>query len=407
MWQWLVGAALSRGASALLYDGDVACVKTLVGSSLLHSRHAQSAILCNSVSFGFISDHYVFAGDPMYPHQAHLWELAHEAKLDVFGTSARWLSAVSMAGASASPKAWGLSFENLRILASTGSPSAGNLFQWVSENVVGKAGPPQFVSTSGGTDLNGSFVGGIPWLPVHDGELQGLQLGMDVAVLDEAGESQLFGQEGELSCRRGFPSAPLAFLGDCSDAIAYRSAYFDPAFGGGVVWKHGDFSSVNPKTGGITIHGRSDATLNPGGVRIGTAELYRALDELASSELPSTFLDSVVVGQPVTRADGTRDVRVVLFLRCQDGKVGQLDERLVARVRDSIRKSCSPRHVPAVICGVADIPVTTNGKKVEVAVLRALTGRPIENRGALANPDSLDFFASDECARLLEQLAID
>mmetsp|Transcript_33874 Transcript_33874/g.54676 ORF Transcript_33874/g.54676 Transcript_33874/m.54676 type:complete len:450 (+) Transcript_33874:204-1553(+) len=369
MWQWLLGAALGRGAAAVLYDGD-----------------------------------------PFYPKKAQLWQIAKEAELDVFGTSAPWLSACTSSAGQANPKTLGLNFDKLRIVASTGSPAGENVFSWVSENVIGKDGKaPQFVSTSGGTDLNGSFFGGNPWLPVYDGQLQGVILGMDVTVLDDSGTKDLSnsGALGELSCRRGFPSAPLYFMGDSPAAEKYRAAYFDTDFANGVVWRHGDFCSMDPKTGGFVIHGRSDATLNPGGVRIGTAEVYRALHELSLTISPAPFVDYLVVGQPVTGADGTPDVRVILFLKLEGGDIGRVSQDLVTLVKSHVRIACSPRHVPSVVCAVADIPYTTNGKKVEIAVLRALTRQPVTNRGALSNPDSLDFFSTSLCLQLLDELAHD
>jgi len=276
---------------------------------------------------------------------------------------------------------------------------------------VGQGGrAPKFASTSGGTDLNGSFVGAVPWLPVEEGELQGPVLGMDVTVMDEEGARVIAssGAQGELVCRTAFPSAPLYFLGDdAGSASLYRAAYFDSSFAGGRVWRHGDFCSMSPSTGGFVIHGRSDATLNPGGVRIGTAELYRALDDLAARMEPPPYLDTLVVGRAMTRADGTPDVLVVLFLKLPSGEVGAIKEELVRSVRQHVREACSPRHVPAVVCAVADIPYTTNGKKVEIAVMRALAGKPVTNRSALANPESLDFFSSPQCQELLDELYLD
>jgi acetoacetyl-CoA synthetase len=231
----------------------------------------------------------------------------------------------------------------------------------------------QLASISGGTDLNGCFALGNPTAPVYPGELQCRGLGMAVAVFDETGRP-VTGEPGELVCTAPFPSMPLYFWND-PDGEKYRHAYFERFSG---VWAHGDWCELT-ETGGMIIHGRSDATLNPGGVRIGTAEIYRVTETFPE------VADSLAVGQ---RWQG--DERVVLFVRLAKGF--ELDENLRERLRRAIRQDVSPRHVPARIVAVADIPCTINMKKVELAVRNIIHGEPVRNRDALANPEALELY---------------
>jgi acetoacetyl-CoA synthetase len=233
-------------------------------------------------------------------------------------------------------------------------------------------------SISGGTDIVSCFVLGNPTLPVWRGEIQGAGLGLAVEVWDDDGRP-VTGEKGELVCRLPFPSMPVGFWND-RDGAKYRAAYFERFPG---VWCHGDFCEVT-EHGGFIIHGRSDATLNPGGVRIGTAEIYRQLEKLPE------VLEAVVIGQDWPPVDPT-DVRVVLFVRLADGLV--IDEALRTRIRQQIRDNASPRHVPACIVQVDEIPRTKSGKVVELAVRNVVHHQPVKNVEALANPEALAQFA--------------
>lgn len=326
-----------------------------------------------------------YDGDPAYPTPDRLWRMAAEARLNVFGTSARYLAAQQAAGVALEP----LDLPHLRAILSTGSPASDGVFEYAAR-AGGRPGGVQLASICGGTDLNGCFALGNPLLPVRVGELQCLGLGMDVAIFDHAGDELPAGTRGELVCRQAFPSMPLRFLGDDGEDSRYRAAYFEEF--GGTVWCHGDFAE-RTHSGGVIVHGRSDATLNPGGVRIGTADIYRVLEAHVRA-----VEDAVVVGQDCVLPDGTPDVRVLLFVKMPDG--GRLTDALEAEIRTAIRTHASPRHVPARVLVCDDIPYTTNGKKVEVAVKRAIDGQVITNRAALANPESLAFFEAFGAAAL-------
>jgi acetoacetyl-CoA synthetase len=258
----------------------------------------------------------------------------------------------------------------LRTVLSTGSPLSGENF----DCVYSKIKPDVCLSSiSGGTDLCSCFALGNPIGHVYRGELQTRGLGMKVFVYDDAGQP-IVGQKGELVCAASFPSMPVGFWRD-PDGAAYRRAYFERFPG---VWHHGDFAEITEHDG-LIIHGRSDAILNPCGVRIGTAEIYRQVEHVPE------ILESVVIGQ-----EWQNDVRVVLFVKLRPGTV--LDEPLVNRIKDQIRRNTTPRHVPAKILAIADIPRTRSGKIVELAVRDAVHGRPIKNREALANPEALALF---------------
>ncbi|HXN16612.1 MAG TPA: hypothetical protein VN878_09540, partial [Usitatibacter sp.] len=259
----------------------------------------------------------------------------------------------------------------LRTLLSTGSPLAPEGFDFVYQQVKKDI---CLSSISGGTDLVACFVGGCPILPVWRGEIQCRLLGMKVEIFDDQGRALPQGQKGELVCTAPFPSMPLGFWNDPDDA-KYRAAYFEKYPN---VWRHGDWCEMTAH-GGIIIYGRSDAVLNPGGVRIGTAEIYRQVEKL------DEVVEAIVIGQ-----DWQHDVRVVLFVRLRDGLT--LDELLGKRIKELIKKNTTPRHVPAVILQVPDIPRTKSNKIVELAVRSVVHGEPVKNIEALANPEALEYF---------------
>ncbi|MGI9573247.1 acetoacetate--CoA ligase [Alloalcanivorax xenomutans] len=305
-------------------------------------------------------------GSPGYPDLDMLWRLVADEKVTHFGTSARFLAGCRKAGLTPAKT---LDLSALRVLFSTGSPLLPEDYDWVYAD-----GAPNVLlgSIAGGTDICGCFVGATPLLPVRRGEIQCRFLGVDAVAYGEQGEPVSEGR-GELVCRQPLPSMPVAFWGD-PRGERYRAAYFETFPG---VWAHGDFIHFT-EHGGAVIHGRSDATLNPGGVRIGTAEIYRQVETEVSVK------DSLVVGRQI---DG--DVEVVLLVVANDG--GDLSEELIQRLRTRIREGASPRHVPRHVIAVPDIPYTRSGKKVELAVAGLLNGAARgDNRDALANPEALD-----------------
>jgi acetoacetyl-CoA synthetase len=326
MWNWLVSALAAR-ATVVLYDGA-----------------------------------------PLYPDAGVLWRLAERERVAIFGTSAKYLSAIEKAGFA--PRAVPHELPALRSILSTGSPLAPSSFDYVYRSIKTDV---QLASIAGGTDLISCFALGNPLLPVHRGELQCRGLGMKVEIFTHEGRS-VREQKGELVCTAPFPSMPLGFWNDLGDR-KYRAAYFERFPN---VWHHGDYAELTAHDGMI-IYGRSDAVLNPGGVRIGTAEIYRIVEQFAE------IAESIVVGQ-----EWGDDTRVILFVRLQPGAT--LDADLERRLREAIKSRASPRHVPAKILAVADIPRTMNGKIVEIAVREAIHGRPVGNREALANPEALDYF---------------
>ncbi|UCD57714.1 MAG: acetoacetate--CoA ligase, partial [Candidatus Hydrogenedentota bacterium] len=260
---------------------------------------------------------------------------------------------------------------SLRTILSTGSPLSEENFEFVYREIKADV---QLSSISGGTDINGCFACGSPILPVYSGELQCRALGMKVEAFDENGKS-VINQQGELVCTAPSPSMPIYFWDDPNNE-KYRAAYFGmyPS-----VWQHGDFIEINDR-GGVVIYGRSDATLNPGGVRIGTAEIYRQVEQLEEIE------DSLVVGQ-----DWKNDVRVVLFVKMAQGF--DLTENLKNKIKRTIRTNASPRHVPKKILAVPDVPYTLNMKKVELAVKKVIQGQEVKNKDALRNPEVLDYYS--------------
>lgn len=309
----------------------------------------------------------LFDGNPMYPRSDVLWQLADKVGITHFGTSAKYLSACRKQDLEPG-KTFDLSA--LSTVFSTGSPLAPEDYDWVYSALKPDV---MLQSISGGTDIVSCFVGGNPWSPVVRGKIQGANLGMDVQAWNEAGE-KVVNQRGELVCAQPAPCMPIGFWNDPGDE-RYRAAYFERFDG---VWAHGDFIEFDD-SGQAVIHGRSDTTLNPGGVRIGTAEIYRQVETLTE------IADSLVVGQAV---DG--DVKVILFVQLPEGQ--QLDKALIGRIRQRIRDNTTPRHVPADIVQVPAIPYTRSGKKVELAVTQILRGEEPANLTALANPESLQAY---------------
>jgi len=310
----------------------------------------------------------LFDGNPFHPHPGALWEMAQEEKITIFGTSAGYLAALQNAGVK--PKQ-NYDLSSLKTILSTGSPLSVEGFEFVYKDIKSDL---QLASISGGTDLNGCFALGNPMGPVYAGEIQCRGLAMKVEAFDENGKS-VMGRQGELVCTAAFPSMPIYFWDD-PDGKKYRSAYFDVYPG---VWRHGDYIEITER-GSVIIYGRSDATLNPGGVRIGTAEIYRQVEQLEEIE------DSLVVGQ-----SWKNDVRVILFVKLAPGTA--LTEDLKNKIKKTIRDNASPRHIPSKILAVPDIPYTLNMKKVELAVRKTIHGQPVLNKDALRNPEVLEYYS--------------
>jgi acetoacetyl-CoA synthetase len=325
MWNWLV-SGLAVGATIVLYDGS-----------------------------------------PLHRDPRVLWRMAERERINIFGTSPRFLASSEKESVKPSIE---FNLPNLRTILSTGSPLSPESFQYVYRDVKPDV---QLASISGGTDIVACFAQGCPILPVYEGEIQCRALAMKVEIYDEDGKA-LVGEKGELVCSAPFPSMPIGFWND-PDGTKYHDAYF-ARFDN--VWCHGDYAELTPR-GGVIIYGRSDAVLNPGGVRIGTAEIYRQVDALAE------VVESLAIGQ-----DWQSDVRVVLFVRLKPKFI--LDEALQKKIRDVIRQNTTPRHVPAKIIQVADLPRTISGKLVELAVRNVVHGKPVNNVDALANPEALDYF---------------
>ena len=309
----------------------------------------------------------LFDGSPFFNDGRVLWQMAEDEKVTVFGTSAKYISALEKAGVR--PKD-DFSLPALRTVLSTGSPLAPESFDYVYAAIGDDL---QLASISGGTDILSCFALGNPLLPVRRGELQCRGLGMAVEIWNEEGRP-VIGEHGELVCTRPFPSAPVSFWND-PDGARYKAAYFDRFDG---VWAHGDFAELT-EDGGLVIHGRSDSVLNPGGVRIGTAEIYRQVEKL------DEVIESIAIGQ-----NWKDDVRVVLFVILREGVA--LDDDLRQRIRSVIRENTTPRHLPAKIVAVAEIPRTKSGKIVELAVRSVVHREPVRNTEALANPEALKHF---------------
>ena len=324
MWNWLV-SALGTGATIMLYDGS-----------------------------------------PTYPDNTVLWQFADEEEFSHFGTSAKYIE--TLMKDDVNPSAI-FKLSNLKVICSTGSPLSAECYDYIYNNV----GYVHLASISGGTDIVSCFVLGVPNIPVRRGEIQGAGLGMAVEIWDDSGRVNR-GERGELVCTKPFPSRPVKFWNDI-DGKKYHAAYFDRFEG---VWAHGDFAEQTPD-GGYIIYGRSDATLNPGGVRIGTAEIYRQVDRV------NEVLESIVIGQI-----WESDTRIVLFVKLREGI--NLTETLADTIKKLIKENCTSRHVPSKILQVEDIPRTKSGKIVEIPVRDIVHGREVKNKEALANPEALDYF---------------
>ena len=325
MWNWLV-SNLAIGASIVLYDGN-----------------------------------------PFFPNPNTMWDMVDEFKITHFGTSAKFIDACKQEGLSPINTH---SLNSLKTIFSTGSPLIEESYDYIYNDFKKDL---QLSSISGGTDIISCFAGGNPTLPVHRGEIQCRGLGMAVKSFDQNGLS-LKNKKGELVCTKPFPSMPIYFWND-KNGKKYHEAYFDKY---PEIWNHGDFILINDY-GGVQIFGRSDATLNPGGIRIGTAEIYRIVEQFDEVE------DSVVIGQI-----WNDDERVILFLKLKSPS--SINSKLVEKINSSIRADCSPRHVPHIVLETEDIPYTINGKKVEIAVKRIIDGEKITNKDALSNPESLKLF---------------
>jgi acetoacetyl-CoA synthetase len=313
-----------------------------------------------------------YDGSPTHPSRSTLFDLAEEVGLTLFGTSARFLDELRKAGARPRDS---LELSTVRTIASTGSPLAPEGFAYVYDAVKPDV---HLSSISGGTDLCGCLVGGDPTGPVWAGEIQRPSLGMAIAVVAEDGTPLAAGTRGELVCEAAFPSIPLRFWNDPDDT-RFRATYFERFPGR---WHQGDFAEWTDH-GGVVIHGRSDATLNPGGVRIGTAEIYRQVEAIPE------VADCLVVGQT-----WDNDTRIILFVVMEGGR--SLTPELQAEIRQRIRTGASPRHVPAKVVAVLDLPRTRSNKLSELAVREVVHGRPVANTEALANPDSLAYFCDLE-----------
>ncbi|MDH5482230.1 MAG: acetoacetate--CoA ligase, partial [Candidatus Bathyarchaeota archaeon] len=328
MWNWLL-SSLAIGAKVVLYDGN-----------------------------------------PNYPDEGAMWKMIQDEKITIFGCSASYINYLRSQGVQ--PKR-DYDLSSLREISQTGSPLSVEGFEHVYEAIKKDL---HFNSISGGTDINGCFAAGSPTLPVHAGELQAPALAMKVKAYDEKG-NPVYDKQGELVCEAPAPSMPLYFWNDPENE-RYLDAYFR-FYSNKNVWRHGDYIVIHGDTGGVTFLGRSDAVLKPSGVRIGTSEIYSAVEKLPE------ITDSLAVGQ-----DWKGDQRIILFVKLAPDQ--SLTEELRDRVKKTLRLNASPRHVPALVIQVPDIPYTFNMKKVEVAVTNIMHGRPVLNRDALINPESLDYF---------------
>jgi acetoacetyl-CoA synthetase len=309
----------------------------------------------------------LFDGSPFHPDPGALWRMVQEERINVFGTSAKFIASTEKSTFDPGTQ---VDLSSLRAILSTGSPLLPESFDYVYSRIKADV---QLSSISGGTDIVSCFALGAPTLPVYRGELQCRGLGMRVEIFNEEGKP-VRGERGELVCTAPFPSMPVAFWND-PDGRKYRAAYFERFPG---IWHHGDYATLTEHDG-LIIHGRSDAVLNPGGVRIGTAEIYGVVEGFPE------ITEAIAVGQ-----EWRGDVRVILFVRLKAG--AELDDALKKRIREAIRANTTPRHVPAKIIAVPDIPRTLSGKITELAVRDVIHGRPVKNTDALANPQALEHF---------------
>ncbi len=330
MWNWLM-SCLAVGAMVLLYDGN-----------------------------------------PTYPDWGTMWKLVEHQKITILGCSASYINYLRSIDARPGSD---YNLSSLREISQTGSPLSAEGFEWVYKEIKGEL---HLNSISGGTDINGCFAGGVPILPVYAGQLQGLGLGMNIEVYDENGNA-VVDRLGELVCEAPSPSMPLCFWNDPENE-KYEEAYFEyykPQ--GKNVWRHGDYVMIHSDTGGITFYGRSDAVIKAAGVRIGTSEIYNVVEKLPE------IADSLVVGQ-----NWKGDQRIILFVKLAPNC--HMTESLKEKIRTFIREQASPRHVPALILEVPDIPYTFNMKKVELAVANIVNNKPVTNQDSLGNPESLKFY---------------
>jgi acetoacetyl-CoA synthetase len=333
MWNWLI-SALAVGATIFLYDGN-----------------------------------------PLYPNPLRFFELIEKHKISIFGTSAAYIH--YLMGLELKP-AEKYDLSSLREISQTASTLSPEGFEYVYREIKKDL---FFNSISGGTDINGCFAGAIPILPVYSGELQGRALGMKVEAYNDNAEP-IEDEQAELVCEAPAPSMPVYFWGDDDNMTKYKAAYFDYFKDTGKnVWRHGDYIVIHSDTGGITFWGRSDAVLKPSGVRIGTAEIYNVIEQLPE------VADSLVIGQ---KWEG--DIRIIMFVLLNEGY--ELNEDLKVKIKQTLREKTSPRHVPKLIFQAPEdgIPYTFSNKKVEIAVTKIIHGMEVANRGALRNPDSLDFY---------------
>jgi acetoacetyl-CoA synthetase len=328
MWNWLL-SSLAIGATIVLYDGN-----------------------------------------PNYPDLNAMWKLIHDHNISIFGCSATYINYLKSQRFKLRKD---LDISSLREISQTGSSLSAEGFRYVYQEIKNNL---HFNSISGGTDINGCFAIGSPTLPVYAGELQSLALGMKVKAYNEEG-NPIVDQQGELVCEAPFPSMPLCFWNDPYNE-RYKEAYFN-FYPGQNVWRHGDYIVIHSDTGGITFLGRSDTILKPSGVRIGTAEIYNVVERLKE------IADSVAIGQ-----NWKGDQRIILFTKLAQGY--NLTQNLKNRIRQTLRENASPRHIPALIIEVPDIPYTFNMKKVEIAITNIIHSKPVLNKDALRNPASLDFF---------------
>jgi len=328
MWNWLL-SSLAVGATVVLYDGN-----------------------------------------PLYPDTGAMWKLIQDERITIFGVSATYIHYLQKQGVKPG-RDYDLS--SLREISQTGSPLSAEGFEYVYREIKQDL---HFNSISGGTDINGCFAAGNPISPVYAGQLQGPALAMKVRAYNEEGNA-VFDQQGELVCEAPSPSMPLYFWND-PDGQKYRNAYFT-FYPGKNVWRHGDYIVIHSDTGGISFYGRSDAVLKPSGVRIGTAEIYDVVEKLEG------VADSLAIGQ-----SWQGDQRIILFVKPAEGLC--LTKELKSTIKRALRENASPRHVPALIVEATDIPYTYSAKKVESAITNIVNGRPVLNRDALVNPESLDYF---------------
>jgi acetoacetyl-CoA synthetase len=312
---------------------------------------------------------FLFDGAPVYPKIDILLEYCQNKKINLFGVSAKYIDHLKNENYSSK----NLDLRSIKIITSTGSPLAEESFKYVYENIKQNV---HLASIAGGTDLVGCLILGNLFSNVHKGEIQGQSLGIDVDVFNDDGKSTSDGDKGELVVKQPFPSMPVKFWGD-DDGQKYHKAYFTKYKN---IWHHGDFIERTSENGFI-MRGRSDATLNPGGVRIGTSEIYQQVEDI------DFITEGLVVGQ-----NYNDDVRIILFVTTKDAQ--ELDEQKIKFIRSKIRKNCSPKHVPTIIIKVPEIPRTKSGKIVELAVKKIINGEEINNKEAIANPDCLEFFKS-------------